>query len=125
MKQVIKFLGVGLVNTFLTSIVIFIFMKFSNIGLYLSNLFGYIFGLLSSYILNSAFVFKSNKKFTKKKFIKFIIVFITAYTLNIISLDIFSRVINLGEYSSQYISMLIYSLSFFYLCKFYTFKEKV
>lgn len=124
MKQVIKFLGVGLVNTFLTSIVIFIFMKFSNIGLYLSNLFGYIFGLLSSYILNSAFVFKSNKKFTKKKFIKFIIVFITAYTLNIISLDIFSRVINLGEYSSQYISMLIYSLSFFYLCKFYTFKKQ-
>ena len=124
MKQFIKFLGVGSVNTFFTSVVIFIFLRFSNVGLYLSNLFGYIVGLLSSYILNSAFVFKSNKKFTNKEFVKFIIVFIAAYTMNIISLHIFSRVINLGEYSSQYISMLIYSISFFYLCKFYTFKKK-
>ena len=42
MKQFIKYLGVGSVNTFLTSVVIFIFIRFSNIGLYLSNLFGYI-----------------------------------------------------------------------------------
>ena len=89
MKQFIKFLGVGSVNTFFTSVVIFIFLRFSNVGLYLSNLFGYIVGLLSSYILNSAFVFKSNKKFTNKEFVKFIIVFIAAYTMNIISLHIY------------------------------------
>ena len=125
MKQFIKYLGVGTINTLITSLVIFIFMKFTNSGLYLSNVLGYIFGLLSSYILNSLFVFKSNNILKKKEFIKFIIVFLSAYTLNIISLYILSKIIYIGEYLSQYISMMIYSLSFFYLCKFYTFKKQI
>ena len=66
MKQFIKYLGVGTINTLITSLVIFIFMKFTNTGLYLSNVLGYIFGLLSSYILNSLFVFKSNNILKKK-----------------------------------------------------------
>lgn len=125
MKQFIKYLGVGTINTIVTSLVIFIFMKFTNLGLYLSNVLGYIFGLLSSYILNSSFVFKSNNILKKKEFIKFIIVFLAAYSLNIVSLYILSQIIYIGEYLSQYISMIIYSLSFFYLCKFYTFKKQI
>ena len=125
MKQFIKYLGVGTINTIVTSLVIFIFMKFTNSGLYLSNVLGYIFGLLSSYILNSSFVFKSNNILKKKEFIKFIIVFLAAYSLNIVSLFILSKIIYIGEYLSQYISMIIYSLSFFYLCKFYTFKKQI
>ncbi len=125
MKQFIKYLGVGTINTIVTSLVIFIFMKFTNLGLYLSNVLGYIFGLLSSYILNSSFVFKSNNILKKKEFIKFIIVFLAAYSLNIVSLFILSKIIYIGEYLSQYISMIIYSLSFFYLCKFYTFKKQI
>lgn len=125
MKQFIKYLGIGTINTIVTSFVIFIFMKFTNSGLYLSNVLGYIFGLLSSYILNSSFVFKSNNILKKKEFIKFIIVFLAAYSLNILSLYILSKIIYIGEYLSQYISMIIYSLSFFYLCKFYTFKKQI
>ena len=125
MKQFIKYLVIGTINTIVTSFVIFIFMKFTNSGLYLSNVLGYIFGLLSSYILNSSFVFKSNNILKKKEFIKFIIVFLAAYSLNILSLYILSKIIYIGEYLSQYISMIIYSLSFFYLCKFYTFKKQI
>ena len=123
MKQLIKYIGVGTINTLVTGISILILMSFSNIGLFGSNCIGYILGLLCSYILNRNYVFKSKSSQRSKEFIRFIIVFIIAYSINILFLYLFSNILNIGRYTSQYLSMIVYSLSFFYLCKFYTFKN--
>ena len=116
----IKYLLVGLINTVIGFGIIFI-MMFCGFSPEVSNLVGYVVGIFVSYILNKYFTFKQRKK-SKKEFFKFTLSMLIAYSLNLLTLLICYRILNIDKYLSQIIAGVIYTLSGFILSKFYVFK---
>lgn len=116
----IKYLLVGVANTIIGFGIIFT-MMFSGFSPEVSNLVGYVIGIFVSYVLNKYFTFKKKKK-NKKEFFKFIFSMLISYSLNLLTLLICYRILNIDKYLSQIISGVIYTLSGFILSKFYAFK---
>ncbi len=122
--QLLRFIIVGILNTIigLSVIYLFIYLGFNN---YTSNFFGYMVGLSISFVLNKYYVFNaqySNQIFYKQ-FTKFILIFIIAYSVNIIVL--FVALNYMISYTAQFIAMVAYTLINFILNKYITFKETI
>lgn len=119
MKNLVRYLTVGILNTIIGFGIIFGFMLL-GISPEISNLSGYAVGMIFSYFMNKIYTFKSNKK-SKIEFIKFIISMLIAYILNFITLKI---CLNLGinPYICQILSNIVYTASGFLLSKFWVFK---
>jgi len=122
-KKIKRFLLVGIVNAIAGYTLIIALYSFLNLNIYLSNLIGYLIGLIISFILNRNFVFKVGGKIVNQ-FLKFIFSFFLSYFLNIFVFYISSEFINLNYYFSLLIASLFYSISFFISCNFFTFKRK-
>ena len=116
----IKYLLVGVANTIIGFGIIFT-MMFIGFSPEVSNLVGYVIGIFVSYVLNKYFTFKKKKK-NKKEFFKFIFSMLISYLLNLLTLLICYRILNIDKYLSQIISGVIYTLSGFIFSKFYAFK---
>lgn len=91
---------------------------------YISNSFGYIIGLIISFFLNKYYVFKNYRgnENTYIQFVKFIVIFLIAYAVNIFILYISLKYVN--AYLSQFFSMSIYTIVSFTLNKIFTFKRR-
>lgn len=136
--QLIKFSLVGVINTLLTIIVIFILINIFLFNDYLSNIIGYIIGFINSFVLNKLWTFKS-KQFSKRELLFFILIFIITYGIQFLflnlllnyfkiydSINFFS--INSKTYSlkvAHLIAMVIYTILNFMLNKYITFKKEV
>ncbi len=123
-KKIKRFLLVGIVNAITGYTLIIALYSLLNLNIYLSNLIGYLVGLIISFILNRNFVFKVGGKIINQ-FIKFIFSFFLSYFLNIFVFYISSEFINLNYYFALLIASLFYSISFFISCNFFTFKRKL
>lgn len=140
--QIIKYGLVGVLNTLLTAIVIWIILflfsdqnnnkQASAAVMVIANVSGYAVGVINSFILNRNWTFKSNSDW-KGSFIRFFISFLICYILQLgvvlwlNSMDISFRwqiddFIITWAYVCQLIGILIYSLLNFLLNKYYTFK---
>ncbi len=122
-KKIIRFLLVGIINAISGYTLIILLYSLLNFHFYLANFFGYLFGLIISFILNRKFVFKAKGKI-KGQFLKFLFSFFLSYFLNIIAFYICSEFLNLYYYLALLIASCFYSVSFFILCNFFTFKKK-
>tara|TARA_B100000475_G_scaffold189886_1_gene161577 strand:+ start:552 stop:983 length:432 start_codon:yes stop_codon:yes gene_type:complete len=122
-KKIKRFLLVGIVNAIAGYTLIIALYSLLNLNIYLSNLIGYLIGLIISFILNRNFVFKVGGKIINQ-FLKFIFSFFLSYFLNIFVFYISSEFINLNYYFALFIASLFYSISFFISCNFFTFKRK-
>ncbi|MDR1719576.1 MAG: GtrA family protein [Dysgonamonadaceae bacterium] len=147
--QFLKYGIVGVVNTLLTLTVIWIIMKWGygmygeqrtpNHAMLVSNLVGYGAGIISSFIFNRNWTFKSKGDW-KKGFIKFVAVFAVCYIvqLGVVLILNKSAVIASFKFSfqnkeyfltSSYICQLIgnvcYTILNFLCNKYYTFKNDV
>jgi putative flippase GtrA len=90
--QFIKYGIVGAGNTLLTAIVIWIILKFifgvtgsaeaSPAVMSLSNICGYIAGLINSYVFNRSWTFRSKESW-KKSFLKFVTGFAACYLIQL------------------------------------------
>ena len=120
--QLIRFIIVGIFNTIigLSIIYILIYFGFNN---YISNIFGYLVGLSISFVLNKYYVFNAqkNNQIVYKQFGKFILIFMIAYSVNIIVL--FIGLNHMTSYLAQFIAMIAYTVINFILNKYITFKE--
>ncbi len=121
-EEFFLYLCVGMVNTISGYLSILTFQNILNFSPQLSNLFGYMIGLIISFFLNKEFVFKSKKGNKLSYGIRFIYSFIISYFLNFISLLILIKS-NVKLYIAQAISMIIYSICFYIICKYYVFKK--
>ena len=121
MKKFLRYIFSGVINTIVTYITSIILLKIFNIFLVFSNLLGYVVGIVVSFYLNRNFVFKSKKVEIKKQFYKFICACLFSYLINLIFLIFFSYIIELNDYISQILSMISYSLTFYYLSNKYIF----
>jgi len=82
-KQAIKYGVVGLSNTLITMIVIWVMMKLFGCREGLSNLTGYVAGILNSFIWNKQWTFKGSSTGWTKGAVRFTIAFIICYALRI------------------------------------------
>lgn len=120
--MIIKYLIVGLINTFITAMVIFILMAM-GVNLYISNIFGYIIGILSSYILNSFFTFQVKTNHTR--LVKFLTTCFICYLINLLAIKIILilfKEIQYTEYIAQLTGMFFYTISGYFLNKLWVMK---
>lgn len=120
--MIIKYLIVGLANTLITAIIIFILMAI-GVNLYISNAFGYIIGILSSYILNSFFTFKVKTNHTR--LIKFLLICFICYLTNLLAIKtilILFKEAQYIEYIAQLTGMFFYTISGYFLNKLWVMK---
>ena len=117
--QSIKYAAVGLANTAITAIIIFIFMHI-GFSLYFSNAMGYIVGIIFSFILNSLFTFST--KMSKTTFIKFLCSCLVCYLANLIAIKLFLFIFASHVYIAQLSGMAVYTITGFIINKYWVMK---
>ncbi|WP_434006878.1 GtrA family protein [Paenibacillus konkukensis] len=80
-SQFTRYVLVGMINTLLTLCVVFILVNVFHVNILISNIFGYVIGLINSFILNKRFTFES-KDDSLRSFAKFLIVFIGSFCIS-------------------------------------------
>ncbi|MDE6309469.1 MAG: GtrA family protein [Muribaculaceae bacterium] len=80
--QFIKYAVVGVMNTMVTLIVIFVCKSLLGVPEVLSNALGYIAGVVNSFMWNKTWVFRSKKSF-RREAVKFAIGFGLCYVLQL------------------------------------------
>ncbi|MDR1402621.1 MAG: GtrA family protein [Tannerellaceae bacterium] len=121
--QAIKYGIVGISNTLITAIVIWVMMKPLGCPVVLSNITGYIAGVLNSFILNKQWTFKSRDSWVSSA-IRFGIVFGVCYLLQLGLLLYLNKRLAIDPYYNQLMAMVFYMAANFLMNKFYTFKER-
>lgn len=64
--QLIRYGAVGVMNTLLTLIVIYVMKSFLDANLWVSNAVGYVAGFVNSFVWNKLWVFRSQKHFLRE-----------------------------------------------------------
>ena len=119
--QFVRFGIVGISNTLLTALMIWILLKVLHYSDYFSNIVGYIVGLVNSFIWNRKWTFDSKTKVTDTLY-KFILTFGVSYLFQLGNLYILLRYTSIDSYISQLLSIVVYTGINFVLNKIYTFK---
>ena len=132
--QFAKYVTVGLLNTAVTLVVIFLCKSILGINPYLSNAIGYICGLLNSFIWNKRWVFGQQKGKWHYQAIKFALGFALCYGLQLlvvwslhftslatVEIQILSFTLS-GYGIATLIGNVVYTLANFIFNKFVTFK---
>lgn len=122
--QFVKFVLVGIVNTGVGYGVIFGCMYLANMPPELSNLIGYMFGLLVSYTLHRNYTFGSTG-LHRKEFVRFVFTFLVAYVANLLVLIFLVRIIFISPFLAQFISGAVYVAISYLLNKFFVFRSAV
>lgn len=120
-KQAIKYGIVGLGNTLITAIVIWVMMKIFGCSDILSNIMGYMAGLLNSFIWNKKWTFESSAGWVSSAF-RFGIVFGVCYLLQLALLVYLNANLLIDPYYNQLLAMMFYTIINFVMNKYYTFK---
>lgn len=120
--QFIKFGIVGVSNTLLTAFTIWLLMKVFHYSDYLSNIIGYIIGLINSFIWNRKWTF-GNSSDLKVTLLKFIATFVISYLFQLGNLYLLLHFSTIDSYICQLLSIVVYTCINFVLNKYYTFKS--
>ena len=120
--QILKFFIVGISNTLLTALTIWVLLKVLGCSDYISNIVGYIVGLVNSFIWNRKWTFGSKTK-VKDTLLKFIVTFAISYLFQLGNLYLLLHFTHIDPYLCQLLSIGVYTSINFVLNKFYTFKS--
>ncbi len=82
--QIIRYGAVGVMNTLLTLLIIYILKSLLDVNLWVSNAVGYVAGFINSFIWNKLWVFRSHRHFLKES-LMFGMGFIICYGLQFIA----------------------------------------
>lgn len=115
MKNLIsRYILVGMINTFFTAAII-LTLTYLGVGIYISNVTGYVLGIILSFILNSIFTFSSEIKISN--LLKFIFTSAISYLFNLIIIKLILIINPEGKYLPQILGMISYTLIGFNLNK--------
>lgn len=120
--QFLKFVSVGIINTLVSLLVIYLCMEL-GVNYKLSNLFGYIAGVINSFVWSKIWVFKSRDASVIKESVKFSFTFLICYTIQYLILLLFAEKLQINKYLSQLIAMGVYTVINFLMNKFFTFRN--
>ena len=121
-KQFIKFIIVGILNTLLTFLTFKILTDLFHVNDSISNISSYIVGLINSFILNKLWTFES-KIISLKEFVYFILFFLISFSLQFIVYKTFKNLLLIHKDIAFLAGMLIYTLTNFLLNKYITFRK--
>lgn len=121
--QMIKYGLVGVINTLITLIILFVLQNAFGVSYKISNAVGYIAGFINSFVLNKLWTFKGNSSSTFSQFIRFALVFAVCYVLQLGLVILLVETIHINKNISQLIGMVFYTLIGFLLNKLFTFRE--
>lgn len=119
-RDFIVFCAIGVINTFNGIWIAYVYSLFINSAI-LAYIVGFLTSLCISYILNATLNFKS--KITIKKFIKFVINNIPNFLIQIFSVVILIKLLNINKIISYSISAIIAVPITFTLVKINVFKK--
>ncbi|MCH5244966.1 MAG: GtrA family protein [Muribaculaceae bacterium] len=95
-RQFLRFVVVGVMNSLVTLIVIFICKGVFDINEWISNAAGYVAGVINSFIWNRQWVFKSSHNAAGEA-IKFGVGFLLCYGLQLLFTWVLTKPMGLGE----------------------------
>ena len=121
LKQAIRYGVVGLSNTLITAVVIWVMMKMAGCSDVVSNIIGYTAGVLNSFVWNKRWTFKSSEGWTQGA-IKFGVVFGVCYLMQLGLLLYLNKHLTIDSYYNQLLAMAFYTVINFIMNKYYTFK---
>lgn len=121
-KQALKYGIVGIGNTLITAAVIWVMMKLLGVSDVVSNMTGYIAGLLNSFFWNKKWTFKSSMGWVNSA-IRFGLVFAVCYLLQLGLLLYLNKHLAIDTYYNQLIAMAFYTVINFVMNKYFTFKS--
>jgi putative flippase GtrA len=130
-KQLVKYGLVGVLNTLLTAVIIWILLYIlsdqdshespSAFVMFIANSTGYLAGLINSFILNRNWTFKSKSDW-KFSLLRFLIAFAVCYCLQLgVVLWLNSVEMITSAYLCQLVGIVVYSVLNFFLNKYYAF----
>ncbi|MDR2231943.1 MAG: GtrA family protein [Tannerella sp.] len=138
-EQALKFGIVGVVNTLLTLIIIWTMTNWGGCSEVIANFTGYVAGLISSFIFNKLWTFKSTVGW-RKSAVRFFLVWAICYVIQLLVLvslhrylpdnpplyAFFSPLLKIIKiepaFFSQMLAMVVFTLFNFIINKLYTFK---
>lgn len=120
--QAIKYGVVGVSNTLITMAVIYIMMKLLGCREGLSNITGYVAGLLNSFVWNRQWTFKDSSAGWSRSAFRFAVAFAVCYLLQWGLVTFLNAHLIIDHYYNHLIGMVFYTILNFILNKFYTFK---
>lgn len=121
LKQAIKYGIVGISNTLITMLVIWLMMKVLDCREGLSNLTGYVAGLLNSFIWNKQWTFKESSSGWGRSAWRFAVAFVVCYVLQYGLILLLNENLSIDHYYNHLIGMVFYTVLNFVINKFYTF----
>lgn len=124
MNQFIRFILVGIVNSGLGYGIIFACMYLAGLSPELSNVIGYMIGLVVSYLLHRNFTFRSTQ-IRSTEFVCFAVVFLIAYCANLVTLIVLVRTMGVHAGLSQVIAGVVYIGTSYLLNKYYVFQSAI
>lgn len=135
--QLAKYGVVGASNSLITLMVIFVCNDILGMNLYVSNIIGYVLGLINSFIWNKKWVFKTKNPKIKREMLLFLIGFGICYSLQLVTLwaiVAFTSIKELsivgipapqfGECFAICVGMVVYTMCNYAYNRFVTFKPK-
>lgn len=132
--QFFKYAVVGLMNTLLTLLVIYICKSYLDINPYVSNGIGYVVGLINSFLWNRSWVFRAKDGKIHSQAVKFLIGFAVCYTIQffvvwclnrswfgLLEVDVYGFTLS-GYGIATLIGMVVYTMSNFVYNRLVAFK---
>ncbi|MCL1942678.1 MAG: GtrA family protein [Candidatus Azobacteroides sp.] len=117
-----KFVMVGVLNTGISLAVIYVLMNIFHVNYKISNLIGYVIGVINSFFWNKHWVFQAKKSGVKREIVLFLIAFGISYLVQYFCLIIMVECFHLNKNLSQLLAMGVYTITNYTLNKFITFK---
>lgn len=134
--QLIKYGLVGVSNSLITLIVIFVCNELLGMKLMLADVIGYITGVVNSFIWNKTWVFKSHNHRLRYEMTLFAVGFLLCFGLQFLTVLVLRNPMKaleislfgissdvVGEYAAVCIGMVVYTLSNFIFNRCLTFRK--
>jgi putative flippase GtrA len=123
LAQGLRFVAVGLVNTFTGLLVIYSLKYLAGTADVKANAIGYAVGMLVSFGLNRNWTF-AHRGAPSRSVIRFLMTMAIAYAMNLLVVLVSLRALGVNAYIAQVLGMPAFTITSFLLCKYWVFKAE-
>lgn len=123
LRQLVTFGLVGVANTVVGLGTILLLQEGLGLDPFVANAFGYAAGLCNSFVMNRAFTFRDGDRGAKSA-VRFLMAFVVAYLANVATLSALIATAPEQVLLWQMVSMVVYTLVFFVLAKWFVFRVR-
>ena len=122
-KEIINYLIAGVLTTIVSILSYVLFKNIFHIHYIISNIISWIIAVTFAYIINSKYVFESDKKNKIKEFLSFVSCRILSLIIETIAMYLMVDIITINDDISKIIAQFIVLVLNYIFSKFLTFKK--